>query len=77
MVGMKTQALVYSDQSRESTTSYKEAAMAISYDKTVVQVYEDTARFLLRNTPWVKMLQYVEEVEQGELRLGIPSWVPN
>jgi hypothetical protein len=77
MIGMKTQAFVCSDQSRISTTSYKEEAIAISYDKTVSQVYEDTTRFLLQNVPWVTMLLHIEEVEQSERRQGLPSWVPN
>jgi hypothetical protein len=34
MIGMGTQAFVYSDQSRISPTSYKEEAMAISYEST-------------------------------------------
>jgi hypothetical protein len=77
MIGMKSQAFVYSDQSRISTTSYKQEEMAINYDKTIVQVYEDTTRFIFQNIPWISMLLHVEEVEQDEGRQGLPSWVPN
>jgi hypothetical protein len=77
MIGMGTQAFVYSDQSRISPTSYKEEAMVISYDKTVVQVYEDTTRFLLKSIPRVSMLLHVEGVEQSARPQGFPSWVPN
>jgi hypothetical protein len=60
-----------------STTSYNEDAMAISYDKTVVQVFENAALFLFQNIPWLSMLLHVEEVEQGERPQGLPSWAPN
>jgi hypothetical protein len=43
--------------------------VAINYDKTVAQTYEDVAIFFI--------LLHVEETESSKRRAGLPSWVPD
>ena len=52
-------------------------AIAIDYDKTVCQVYEDIALLLLRWITVNELLNVVENVQPENRRFSCPSWVPD
>jgi hypothetical protein len=52
-------------------------AIAIDYDKTVGQVYEDITLLLLKWTTVDKVLSFVEKVQPENRRFSRPSWVPD
>jgi hypothetical protein len=51
--------------------------LAINYDKSVAQVFEDVASFFARTIPNLSLLIHVEETESCKRREGLPSWVPD
>ena len=52
-------------------------AIAIDYDKTVGQVYEDITSLLLKWTTVDQVLSFVEKVQPENRRFSRPSWVPD
>jgi hypothetical protein len=86
MIGIQNSIInyQYQDQDQDQTTTATQTLdekylhdMAIDYDKGVVQVYEDTARFILHDIPWTLLLPHVENGDQETRLPGLASWVPD